>query len=539
MQEQVIKIHRKKREIIDYKQPGERVQRVDEVKDIIFSELKVLNVILTNACNLSCSYCFEQHKQDYGKFTDEQLKQVYDFLLNANTQKHRLFQFFGGEPLAQKKKILDFCRTHAAELSANKEKVRVSLVTNGLLLTPEFLQEYCGYDFTSLVISLDTHVAESNRRELTQENIDYIFEMIKLLPKDMTQEAHHMALRCTINEESVPHLAEFMDKLYEAGVRNFIIHPLIMSRADGVIEWKDGAWEQMYQDLLKALHKYDDFMIHWAEGVGVKGESNCMVGSDMIAMDASGDFSGCYFFTNLKENLNHTLLGNLFRDEIYIDRYVAFQQTYVKALEHEQCQSCHLRDFCYQCPAGNASTGGQLFRPDSMCKRIVQLFLVLQRDINRKNMLKLYRQLEAAYESKGPVVQSRAVLHCIYRMFTGKIQENEPIDAFESLPVAEAFLYVFKQALEQKQQYVLPALDVFVQQVNAIASDPEKRIDPFSFYKYLCEYSNVPADTDYGYTGTTTEQNFFIALSHLLIFDKSRYLSKYEPENSRARILDL
>ncbi|BAW19050.1 hypothetical protein [Ralstonia phage RP31] len=537
MQEQVIKIHRKK-EPIDFKKPGERIKTIAEVKDILFAELKVLNVILTNACNLSCSYCFEQHKQDYGKFTQEQLKQVYDFLLNANTQPHRHFQFFGGEPLAQKKKILDFCRDHKDELSANKEQVRVSIVTNALLLTPEFIEEYCSYDFTSLVISLDTDDAESNRRELTQENIDYIFEMIKLLPDSMMRDAHHVSIRCTINEESVPHLDRFMERLYASGVRNFVIHPLILAKDQGAIEWQPGMWERMYHSLHQAMHRWDDFKITWAEGVGVKGESNCMVGSDMIAMDASGDFSGCYFLTNLKETYGNTMLGNLFRDEIYIDRYVEFQQAYAKSLEHEQCQSCHLKNFCYQCPAGNAATGGSLFRPDSMCKRIVELFLTLRQDFNRKALLQQFKELEEAVVQQGPIAQSRAVLHCIYREFTGEIQDNAIIDAYEELPAPHTLLFMFKQMLEGGLTSI-PPLDVWVSGLLRRNPRPEESIDPYEFYLFLCKLRGIPIDFKYTPNGSVQEQNYFITLTHLLIFDESRYLSKYDPEHSRSRILDL
>lgn len=536
MQEQPIVFHPKKKALVDYKKPDERIKRIAEVKDILFSELKVLNVILTNACNLSCSYCFEQHNKDYGKFTIEQLKQVYDFFFDANNLVNRNFQFFGGEPLAQKKKILEFCQEHAEELSANKEQVRVSIVTNALLLTPEFLEEYCGYDFTSMVISLDTDDAESNRRELTQENIDFIFEMIKLLPARMMRDNHHIAIRCTINEESVPHLDRFMERLYEAGVRNFVIHPLILAKDQGAIEWQPGVWDQMYQSLVIAMNKWDDFKITWAEGVGVKGESNCMVGSDMIAMDASGDFSGCYFLTNLKEQFNHTLLGNVFRDEIYIDRYVEFQKVYTTALEHEQCQSCHLKNFCYQCPAGNAATGGQLFRPDTMCKRIVELFLVLRRDVNRKVMAKLFKDMQEAYSTEGAIVHSRAVLHCFYREFTGEIQDAATMDAYISLPSVEQLLSEFKRALEKRDQYVLPDLDTFLDNFQVIERET---IDAYSFYLFLCEYSGIPIDFQYTPNGSTMEETYFISLTHLLIFDSSRYLSKFEPENSRKRILDM
>ena len=98
---------------------NERKISVKEAKTTVFSELKYFNIMLTNACNLSCKYCFEQHKKDYGRFTIEKLNQMYDFLLDCNSDDGKLFQFFGGEPLSQKKLILEFCKTNQERLSKN------------------------------------------------------------------------------------------------------------------------------------------------------------------------------------------------------------------------------------------------------------------------------------------------------------------------------------------------------------------------------------------------------------------------------------
>jgi len=538
MQSQTIKFHQKK--------PTERIKKVAEVKDILFSELKVLNVILTNACNLSCSYCFEQHKKDYGKFTQEQLKQVYDFLVSANDLPNRNFQFFGGEPLAQKAKILEFCRTYKEELSANKEKVRVSIVTNALLLTPEFMKEYCSYDFTSLVISLDTDNAETNRRELTKENIDYIFDMLELIPDYMMRENHHCAIRCTINEESVPYLRGFMHRLYGSGVRNFVIHPLIMGREQGVVEWVMPAsaeyreekqnnaatsWDEMTDELKSMMFRYPDFKIHWAEGVGVKGESNCMVGSDMIAMDASGDFSGCYFFTNLKETAGHTMLGNLFRDEIYIDRYVNFQKNYVDALEHEECQSCHLKNFCYQCPAGNISTGDKLFRPDGMCKRIVQLFIDLREHANKQAMHKKFADINAALKVEGEVVLSRAVLHLMYKHCNDERLDTDMVNSLTNLPHHRYLLTAFKDNYDGK---VLPSVDEFLSSFSA-----SRKTSALALYSHACKANGVPIPLDVYELEDSSQDAAFITLLHLLVINNSSYLNKYDPAHSRSQILDL
>ena len=45
----------------------------------LFKDLQQMNVILTNACNLSCSYCYEQHNRDFGRFTPDSLLEVICF----------------------------------------------------------------------------------------------------------------------------------------------------------------------------------------------------------------------------------------------------------------------------------------------------------------------------------------------------------------------------------------------------------------------------------------------------------------------------
>jgi sulfatase maturation enzyme AslB (radical SAM superfamily) len=104
MPNQVVKFYPqgKQKEFI-VRKPDERVLKIDEVRDVVFSELKVMNLLLTNACNLACSYCFEQHKKDYGRFDVESLKKAYDFFAGCNDLENKRFQFFGGEPMAQKK----------------------------------------------------------------------------------------------------------------------------------------------------------------------------------------------------------------------------------------------------------------------------------------------------------------------------------------------------------------------------------------------------------------------------------------------------
>ena len=362
----------------------------------LFSDLSHLNVILTNACNLSCTYCYEQHNKDYGRFTVESLRKAWDWLLTVNNRSNKEFQFFGGEPLIHKKLILDFMDSdpdHFQDMFDNGKQQLMSICTNGLLMDKTFIDEYFSRSYTSALISLDTTRAEIDHRQIGQEEINKLLDHIDYIPLSAKLD-RRVVVRCTLSQEAAPYMNEFIDEIYKRGIRQMIVHPLILDSTRGFISWQPEQWQGLHNDILMNLDKYFDLQIKFVEGIGKKKESNCMVGSDMIAIDASGDFSGCYFFTNMKtDGTGHTILGNVFNDLVYTDRYKSFQKIYNEMFEtEEQCRSCDYRQACYQCPAGNSDTGSKLFRPDDMCQKIVKLYIDLQDDVNKKTFMREYQK---------------------------------------------------------------------------------------------------------------------------------------------------
>lgn len=373
-------------------EPEERVVPFSEYPHL-FESIGHMNVILTNACNLSCTYCYEQHNKDFGRFTEQSLLEAYNWLRKNSKAKNKRFQFFGGEPLIHKDLIRNFLYQNHGHLQSVyfNEGQAVSLITNGLLLDKEFCKEYFDYDFTYMMISLDTMKVELDHRELSQDQIDQILETVRGLPRHAKE---RIFFRCTLAQEHSPYFKEYIETLYECGIRNIIVHPLVHDSSVGFIAWSSSIWQNLHNDIITLLDDHADLEISFSEGVGEKYDNNCMVGSDMIAIDASGDFSGCYFFTNQKAGAGKpTMLGNIFEDRVHIDRYLTFQKLYTEMqVENEQCQSCDYRNHCYQCPAGNVSTGTPLFRPDDMCQKIVKLYLDLQDDISRKQAERNYRK---------------------------------------------------------------------------------------------------------------------------------------------------
>jgi uncharacterized protein len=500
----------------------EKVITLNDAK-YLFQELKQMNLILTNACNLSCSYCYEQHKKDFGRFTNESLLKAYRFLNTSNNRQRKVFQFFGGEPLIHKDIILDFLQKNEEELELNargENNTVVGIVTNGLLLSDELIAKYFDYDFTFMLISLDTDRAEVDHREIGQDKIDILMEQIRRIPEEPKQQKR-VTIRCTLARENAPHFVNFVDNLYERGIRRLVVHPLVLDSARGFIRWTDEEWDTLHSNILKVLEKYQDLQIHFSEGVGQKGEENCMIGSDMIAIDGSGDFSGCYFFTNQKGGpTSDTILGNIFQEKIYIDRYRTFQREYAKMFEEEeQCKTCNYKNACYQCPAGNLDTGSKMFRPDDMCQKIVKLYVDLHEDISKKQFKIKYDILtkslyDEGYESTHLKAISYLLFYYVYNFHPSDLDLVHN-DIVNKLKTPEKLLGFWTELLEGKHKEILKTKhEDFLDYVTSNISDRSVNIE--DFYYGVLKFLDKPLGRVIQCT-SNEQRTFFLALLHILI----------------------
>ncbi|MGF1709844.1 viperin family antiviral radical SAM protein [Vibrio kagoshimensis] len=154
----------------------------------------VINYHITEKCNYDCHYCYakwEKTNELHHNLND--MKQVLDnlaayFLSQNPIQKKLKYQsvrlnFAGGEPLLLKQRFFD-ALDHAIVLGFD-----VSLITNGHLITDEFIAEHI-HKLQLLGISYDSEDSVSQRnigrgtpsgKNLTSTRLKSIFQQIKQL----------------------------------------------------------------------------------------------------------------------------------------------------------------------------------------------------------------------------------------------------------------------------------------------------------------------------------------------------------------------
>lgn len=351
-----------------------------------------VTILLTNACNLGCKYCYEQHRHSFGKFTIDKFLKIVEFLKKIPNSQVKNIQFFGGEPLLEKDFILECCKEFDKRYRDEKF-IRLSMITNGILLSKEFIDEYFSYPFTTIGLSVDIDKVEMDNRGLTQENLNNIFTSLDYINKNFHEKMKDKVMfRTTIAQNQVDRFEGFLERfITDFGLQSITIHPLTMSAESGLIIWKQENFDKLEKALDILSKKYDTRFI-FLEGAGYKGQKNCIMASDGFSMDASGDISGCYFVINRKNELGSLVLGNLFENKLYYKRFEFLYNELQKMINtQEQCKNC-THEFCYQCSAGNYTSFGVLYRPDENCQRLIQLS-------DKINIIYQKRQIEKKFKS--------------------------------------------------------------------------------------------------------------------------------------------
>lgn len=138
----------------------------------------ILSIVFSNHCDLDCSYCCIQSKNESPVLAD--LEEIKGFI-NRYAKAGTIVEFYGGEPTIHKKElfeIIDFCSSLDMDL-------RTRLYTNGLFTNwseEEILSLANSLD--EVLISLDGSTFEDNKRRFSDESqFNAVIENIKAMRK--------------------------------------------------------------------------------------------------------------------------------------------------------------------------------------------------------------------------------------------------------------------------------------------------------------------------------------------------------------------
>jgi uncharacterized protein len=133
------------------------------------SELHI-TVLTTLQCNFACDYCFQGDHGDYNKFAEKMSMETavrtaawVEREMTRVAPEQLTLMFFGGEPLLNLPVMYYLAeRLHGAARARGIDLV-ISIITNGLLLSPEIVDRLLPYGLRGVKITLDGDRNTHNR----------------------------------------------------------------------------------------------------------------------------------------------------------------------------------------------------------------------------------------------------------------------------------------------------------------------------------------------------------------------------------------
>ncbi len=179
-------------------------------------------VLTTYRCNMECSYCYESGvKEDKDTVLNEKISDSMITWLNAYSTMKKVndifVDFYGGEPLLNKKMMIYFMKKAAQE----SQHYRFSSVTNGTLLTKETVKELKPLGFTASQVTLDgPELLHDDRRRMKsgKGTFDVIFNNILNVVDDIG-----IGLSINTDRQNYEAIPEFLDFLASYGLADKIV----------------------------------------------------------------------------------------------------------------------------------------------------------------------------------------------------------------------------------------------------------------------------------------------------------------------------
>lgn len=332
----------------------------------VYSKPQAVTMLLTNDCNLACSYCFESNKgKDY--MPKEMALDILKATYNVVDPMAGVFtlNMFGGEPLMN----WDTFKAVCDYVLENNLKIRITATTNLTLLTDEMI-DYIDELSIPILVSVDG-IKEVHDKHRCNSFDKVIENMKKLIDRDL---GYLIEARMTVAPDTAKYMYESVKMLVDLGINNIANVPAsdLEWDAQSIQDYKDNYEKilDMYIDILNdetnkrniSLYKVDQALNLALEPIK-EDTSMCNIGNPRwVIVDWKGDIWPCPDYpTTDNVDLIADKIGNFYTgvDETKVD-----PKPMVATYELERCKGCEAISICKSgCPYENYTKNGKFNEP--------------------------------------------------------------------------------------------------------------------------------------------------------------------------------
>ncbi|MDX1301830.1 radical SAM protein [Photobacterium sp.] len=152
----------------------EAISHIQNTYNNFYSNRLEIIIELTEKCNMDCVYCYQSQWNKNSNISSATIDKTIKYIENCfKTGEYSglQFYFFGGEPLLQKRKILEIYKKAKSICENHNALIWIHIDTNGVLLAPEFIEEF---DNLRVAVSLTLQVDHDKKRLTRGNKANYI-----------------------------------------------------------------------------------------------------------------------------------------------------------------------------------------------------------------------------------------------------------------------------------------------------------------------------------------------------------------------------
>jgi len=348
----------------------------------LFRDGLLVEILLTQKCNLACRYCLAEAGPDMPHLHPEVAYAAVDAAFNLRTDRPLSIQLSGGEPFVNFKLFKALVEYIEEKQRQTGRSTRLSTQSNGTLIDDE-IAEFVKDHQIEIGISCDgpSQLSDISRPMLGGQpsNERTLRGMRTLWRHGVT-----FGVILVLNRANVEHPEEIVDFFTEAGINSIKVNPISMI-GDARLTWNDMAITgDQYFDFLDAfterviekrvplnesnLAEYLRYLVRRIHDYRCM-RSNCGAGRSFFIVDASGDVYPCAHSAGIP-SWRLGKVSDAAGDLVGMgakNRFV--QQFSLRLVEQiEDARRCPWRHFCEGGCAVNAyQRFGTIQAPDTLC----------------------------------------------------------------------------------------------------------------------------------------------------------------------------
>lgn len=343
--------------------------------------LRRIVFIVTQDCQLNCSYCYLVGKNQTGKMTWETAKKTVDFLMSLPVTEDRVvFDFIGGEPLLEIGLIHKICRYIVSELNRLNhpwlKDYSFRFTTNGLLYSSSKVQEFISEykECLQIQLSIDGTKRKHDLNRVFSSgkgSYDKVLPNVRLWIEQFREKARVFMV---ISHDDLPYLSESVIHHIGLGIKDIFLSFVVED------VWRPGDGKILEEELkIVADHMIDNNLTDsvkvstFREELGLPEyeEHIYPCGIHTYTFDNKGDIYSCIRFKqfSLRDKPERTI-GSIYEglDTNKLRPFLCFDR---ESSYTTECLRCEIATCCRWCPAENydSSDSGTIFqRTTTLCE---------------------------------------------------------------------------------------------------------------------------------------------------------------------------